>query len=156
MKYQKKIFAVVLISTVCKFAYSAGNNGTPMWQSPDGRALPQQKLPAPPNSILGIGASRCSDFLEIYDSVGKIKKGEFTGDSSEVVGITAAYGDFTGTLGGFLASSMMFNGDKTLPTRDHNHAMSLIYSMCKENPNARYIDIAYIMSHTLFGRTLKK
>jgi hypothetical protein len=156
MKRSKTILAALLISTLCEFAYSADKNSTPVWQSTDGRALPQQRLSVPPNSILGIGASRCSDFVDTYDSMRKIKSGESISDPTQVAAIAAAYGDFTGTLGGFLASSMMFNGDKTLPTRDYNHAMSLIYGTCKDHLDARYIDIAYIMSHTLFGRSLRR
>lgn len=112
-----------------------------------------EPLVRPPDSILGIGASPCSDYVDTYEDMQRVNRKEVS-DVGAIVGIYGAYGDFTGTFGGFLASSMMTNGDREVPTRDSDHAMNLIYKICKDNPSTRYIDVVYVMSHTLFGRNV--
>ncbi len=110
------------------------------------------KLNSPPSSIIGIGASPCSDFVSTYDSMQRISEET---DVVAIAGIYGAYGDFTGTFGGFLASSMLEHGYKKIPFKSKEHAMSLAYQICKENPNIRYIDVVYTMSKTAFGRSIK-
>jgi hypothetical protein len=109
-----------------------------------------EKLKRPPNSILGIGATPCSEFVEIYDAMQIVKQGKAP-DPGFIAGTYGAYGDYTGTLGGFLASSMMHNGDRKIPFSD-DEALSKIYSVCEQNPKARFIDVVHAMSQIAFGR----
>jgi len=113
-----------------------------------------EKLTRPPNNITGIGASPCSDFVSTYEVMQRINNKEEK-DPSTIAGTFGAYGDFTGTFGGFFASSMMEHGDKKLPFTNADHSMSLLYGICKQNPNVRFIDIVYTMSQTAFGRSVK-
>ena len=113
-----------------------------------------EKAFRPPGSIIGIGASPCADFVSTYEAMQRIKRNEEK-DAGTIVGVFGAYGDFTGTFGGFLASSMMANGDKKIPFDSDDHAMSIIYKICETNPKARFIDIVYVISNTAFGRNVK-
>ena len=61
----------------------------------------------------------------------------------------------SGTFGGFFAYSMMEHGDKELPFGNKEKAMALAYRVCTDNPDIRFIDAIYVMSHTAFGRNVK-
>ncbi|MCK9394256.1 MAG: hypothetical protein M0Q44_01530 [Methylobacter sp.] len=113
-----------------------------------------EKLIDPPNSIIGIGKEPCSTFIETYDAKQRINRKEEK-DVVKIIGTFGAYGDFNGTLGGFFASSMMANGDKKVPFNNDDHALSLAYEICKQNPSARFIDVVYVMSQTAFGRKVE-
>lgn len=110
-----------------------------------------EKLPRPPDEIIGIGASPCAEFVQIYDAMQRIKQNKES-DYGFIAGTFGAYGDFTGTLGGFLSSSMMENGDRKIPFENDDDALSKIYVVCKANLKLRFIDVVYIVSHTAFGR----
>jgi hypothetical protein len=112
------------------------------------------KLVRPPDSITGIGGSRCSEFITTYDEMQRIKNHEEK-NTQVIAGTLGAYGDYTGTFGGFFASAMMEHGDKKLPWTSYEQSMALVYNICKEHPEARYIDIVWIMSETAFGRYVK-
>ena len=113
-----------------------------------------ERLTRPPDNITGIGASPCSDFVSTYEAMQRIKRNEEK-DPGTIVGTFGSYGDFTGTFGGFFASSMMENGDEKLPFTNVDHSMSMVYEVCKQNPSVRFIDIVYTMSQTAFGRSVK-
>jgi hypothetical protein len=112
------------------------------------------KLPRPPDNIIGIGAEPCSEYVSAYDSMQRVLKHQEK-DAGEIAGIMATYADFTGTFGGFFASAMMEHGDTKLPFKSREHAMNLAYQVCTDNPNIRFIDAIYVMSHTAFGRNVK-
>lgn len=112
------------------------------------------KLSSPPNSMIGIGKESCGVFVETYDAKQRINRGEEK-DVTKILGTFGAYADFNGTMGGFFASSMMEHGDKKIPFNGDEHALSLAYEICKQNPGARFIDIVYAMSQTAFGRKVE-
>lgn len=112
------------------------------------------KLSRPPDNIIGIGASPCADYVSTYEAMQRIKNNEEK-DPGTIVGVFGAYGDFTGTFGGFFASSMMQHGDRKIPFISGDHAMSHIYEICKQNPKTRFIDVVYVMSNTAYGRKVK-
>ncbi len=107
-----------------------------------------------PENIIGIGGDSCSSFVETYEAKQRINNGQ-ENDVSKIVGIFGAYGDFTGTFGGFLAAYMMNNGDTKIPFKNDDHAMSLAYAVCKKNPNIRFIDAVWAMSESAFGKVIK-
>lgn len=116
--------------------------------------LSAERLKKPPDLIIGIGNEKCSDFVMVYNQKQKIDRKEEK-DIAVIAGASAAYADFLGTFGGFLASAMMEQGISKIPFKSQEHAMSLIYEACKQNPDARYIDMVYIMSRTAFGKNVK-